>query len=1008
MKKTIQVADLFCGADGTTGGLLAACQELNLPVEIVGINHWDIAIETGRTNHPQTRHINDELENVDPRKIFPSGKLRLMVASPECFPAGTLILTDKGLLPIEQVGIGMRVLTHRNRWRPVTATIHDVKDTVILRGYGHYGLEVTENHPFYATTRKRKWDNPTRRYTHTFRVAGWIRAASMLRSYWATPTKAEFLPVPAVGGRGAEFTTEFWWMVGRWLGDGTVRIRERNSEITIVCGKHEADQLEQQLGFARPSGHRAVSGEYRWRRREIRTAELFECAHQGLARWLVEHFGKLAHGKTVPAWALTMPVEWRAKLLEGYMSADGHEGRKRHEATTTSRKLAIGLRLLAESLGHRVSLYYTAPRIKATIEGRPVKERPQYRVMWRKSIAADHEQTTTSEGHSWMQVKEITTGRKKTDVYNLSVADDESYVADGITVHNCTHFSNARGGKPMSKQSRSTIKYVLRWVGALDIQDLLIENVREFLTWGPLHRTHSHGCGGGRDHDCPVVPVRKKKCHYQRPIDNRKGVYFRAFIRKLRVMGYKVEHRLLIAADYGDATSRKRLFIRARKGKRPIKWPAPTHGKSNLFGQLKPYRTAREIIDWTDKGQSIFNRKKPLSPNTMRRIMAGFKKFSGLPFILPNEGFYKGNQPRSLDDTVPTITQRGGGALIEPFIVKLYGQNDAADIDAPLPTVTAGGQHLAVVQPVIDGLGPAKYRCSNCGYWMWVKHDKCPQCLRPLKDSSFIIQMEHNGDEAGQSRYTYPTSRPLPTIGGAGRFGLAQPFVLGQQSQAAPRSTDEPLPTIANAGAISLVEPFVLAIRGGDDGYLRSSSVEEPVGAITRHPAMALVEPFIVPTNHGQGDERTHDIDKSMPTITSVDALGLAEPYLVDFHTERAGQDERVRSVDRPMQTVAASPTIGLAQPYIVKFNGTAIGQQVNEPLGAVTGRDRFALAVPVQNGVVIVDILFRMLQPRELGRAHSFDDNYEFVGTREEKVKQIGGSVPKLLAQALCRTALS
>ena len=966
--KTIKAADLFCGASGTTTGLLDACRDLGLNAKIVGINHWDIAIETSRANHPDVTYIHDDLENVDPRQVFPSGRLRLLVASPECFPAETLILTDRGLLPIEHIKIGMNVLTHRNRWRAVTATMRDTKDTIVLRGYGHYGLETTENHPFYATTRPRKWNNATRRWTRPFQTAGWVRATGMLRGYWATPIAAEFLPVPRVGGRGAEFTPDFWWMVGRWLGDGTVRVRERSSEITIVCGKHEANKLEQQLGFAQPRGDRAVSGEYHWRRREIRTAELFECAHQGLAHWLVEHFGKLARAKTIPAWALAMPVEWRLKLLEGYMSADGHEGTRRHEATTISRKLAIGLRLLAESLGHRVSLYYKAPRPNARIEGRVVNERPQYRVMWRKSRAADHEQTTTSEGHSWMQVKEITPGRKKVDVFNISVADDESYVADGIVVHNCTHFSNARGGKPMSKQSRATVKYILRWASRLEIDDLLIENVREFMTWGPLHRTHSNGCHAGESGACPA----KKKCHYNRPIESRKGEYFRRFITKLQTMGYKVEHRLLVAADYGDATSRKRLFICARKGKRPIKWPEPTHGKSNLFGQLKPYRTAREIIDWSDKGSSIFNRKKPLSPNTMRRIMAGFKKFSGLPFILPNEGFYKGNQPRSLDETVPTITQRGGGALIEPFIVKLYGQNDAADIDESLPTVTAQGQHLAVAQP------------------------------------EFIIQMAHNGDEAGQARYTYPTSRPLPTVDGQGMFGLVEPYVLGQQSGATPRSTDEPVPTIATDGAIGLAQPFVLSIRGGDDGYLRASGVEEPVGAITRHPAMALVEPFIVPTNHGKDDVRAHDIDQAMPTITSVDALGLAEPYLVDFHTEREGQDERVRSVDRPMQTVAASPTIGLAQPYIVKFNGTAIGQQVNEPLGAVTGRDRFALAIPVQNGVVIVDILFRMLQPKELGRAHSFDDNYTFAGTREEKVKQIGGSVPRRLAQALCLAALS
>ncbi len=191
----------------------------------------------------------------------------------------------------------------------------------------------------------------------------------------------------------------------------------------------------------------------------------------------------------------------------------------------------------------------------------------------------------------------------------------------------CTHHSIAAGGRPRNEQSRATAWHVCRWASDLRVDNILIENVREFQNWGPL------GANG-------------------KPMKSRKGETFKAFLNALRSMGFNVDSRVLNAADYGDPTSRHRLIVLARRGK-PVVWPDVTHGKSgDLFG-LKPYRTAREIIDWDVKGKSIFRRSKPLSPNTVRRIAAGLKKF--------------------------------GGANAEPFLVMLYGMNDARSVDRPAP-----------------------------------------------------------------------------------------------------------------------------------------------------------------------------------------------------------------------------------------------------------------------------------------------------------------------------------
>ena len=164
---------------------------------------------------------------------------------------------------------------------------------------------------------------------------------------------------------------DFWWLVGRWLADGSLSIRpDHGHEITISCGRHRADELEAALSRWSPLGNgRSGAGELRWRRRSVRTAELFETGHSALAIWLEAHFGKLAHGKTIPAWAFGMAAECRQAFLDGYISGDGHITDRYTQASTVSKPLAIGVRLLAESLGFRVSLACYDNSRASVIEG---------------------------------------------------------------------------------------------------------------------------------------------------------------------------------------------------------------------------------------------------------------------------------------------------------------------------------------------------------------------------------------------------------------------------------------------------------------------------------------------------------------------------------------------------------------------------------------------------------------------------------------------------------------
>ena len=219
-----------------------------------------------------------------------------------------------------------------------------------------------------------------------------------------------------------------------------------------------------------------------------------------------------------------------------------------------------------------------------------------------------------------------------------------------------------------------------------------------------------------------------------------------------------------------------------------------------------------------------------------------------------------------------------------------------------------------------------------------------------------------------------PIDEPLPTQDCANRFGLAQPFMMSAGGpEVAPRSTEDPAHTVLTRDHIGVAVPFV-AGAGGPAGPGRPQSVEEPLGTVIGENHRAVIVPVT--------------------------------------HPDKPGTDPaaRVRSVDEPLPTVTGAHRgeIDVARAFLVQYNGTADAKSVDAPLPTLTGKPRFALLVTFTNGQqVLLDILFRMLRPRELARAQSFPDSYQFTGKTEDVVKQIGNAVPVKLAKALCKTAL-
>lgn len=253
----------------------------------------------------------------------------------------------------------------------------------------------------------------------------------------------------------------------------------------------------------------------------------------------------------------------------------------------------------------------------------------------------------------------------------------------------CTNHSRAKGGKPKNNKNRGLARLVPQWIKTLmptsqHPRVIMLENVAEFMDWGPIDM--------------------KTKL----PIKERKGENFKAWKRKLESYGYVVEHRLLVAADYGAPTTRKRLFLVARRDGLPIVWPEPTHGP----GRALPWRTAAECIDFTLPCPSIFGRKKELKPATKRRIAVGIKRFviepskdatgKRRPFVVPTT-HPRDARVHDIDEPMRTITgaNRGELALVTPFVSAYYGQGTGRRVDEPMATIPAGAVHHALIAPTL-------------------------------------------------------------------------------------------------------------------------------------------------------------------------------------------------------------------------------------------------------------------------------------------------------------------
>ncbi len=382
----------------------------------------------------------------------------------------------------------------------------------------------------------------------------------------------------------------------------------------------------------------------------------------------------------------------------------------------------------------------------------------------------------------------------------------------------CTHHSKAKGAAPRSPRVRGLAWVVVRWARRVKPRVIMLENVEEFEDWGPLLEDG-------------------------RPCPDRRGTTFRLWANQLRAAGYRVEWRQLRACDFGAPTTRKRLFVIARRDGLPIAWPTPTHGP----GRPLPYRTAAECIDWSLPCPSIFERARPLAENTLRRIARGVMRYvvnAAEPFIVPVT--HTGDaRAHPIGEPMRTITTANGGefALVSPTLVQTgYGEREgqaprSLDVGAPLGTVVAGGQKHALV-------------------------------------SAFLAK-HYGGNETPGT----PMSAAMDTITTQDHHALVASHITKLRGTSTAQAAGEPLHTISAGGThFAEVRALLLKFYGTE----QDPRLTEPLHTITTRDRFGLV------TVHGQ-TYRIEDIGMRMLQPRELyRAQGFPDDYVIEF--EHAGR----------------------------------------------------------------------------------------------------------------------
>lgn len=418
----------------------------------------------------------------------------------------------------------------------------------------------------------------------------------------------------------------------------------------------------------------------------------------------------------------------------------------------------------------------------------------------------------------------------------------------------CKHFSRAKGAKPVSKKIRSLAWVVVQWAAKVQPRIISMENVPEFVTWGPLIAMRGpHGRlmkyaqqvdEKGNEKTVTVEAEKGENVPLQlrvmTPDKKRAGETFRRFVSHLERLGYTIEWRELVASDYGAPTSRKRFFLIARRDSKAIVWPKPTHGDPKSLpvqrGQLKPWRTAAEIIDWSIPCPSIFDRKRPLAQNTLKRIARGLQKYvldNPEPFIVQVNHSGDNFRGQSLNEPMPTVTAKHGFGVVTPIVVGICqqgGGDRARSADEPLSTICTKNEHC-VVTPYI--------MCNNANNAGRGAEEPVPTITTGNRNFLTVPTLiQYHTEQSGREHRGQSVENPLQTVDAANRYGLTAATLIQFNNHCDGRDIQAPLPTItAQSNHFAEVRAMLIKYYGCGTGQ----KLTEPLDTITAKDRFGLV-----------------------------------------------------------------------------------------------------------------------------------------------------------------------
>lgn len=463
----------------------------------------------------------------------------------------------------------------------------------------------------------------------------------------------------------------------------------------------------------------------------------------------------------------------------------------------------------------------------------------------------------------------------------------------------CTHFSKAKGNTPVKKNIRGLAWVALKWAGTVRPRVIILENVEEFTTWGPIKPIRRNGRCVKEivkvGNELKYITAEKGEVlsvdqQLFEPDKKRAGQTFNRFVEQLRALGYEVEWRVLKACDYGAPTIRKRFYLIARCDKQPIVWPAPTHGEGE---GLEPYRTAADCIDFSKECPSIFDRKKGLAANTLRRIARGLDKF-----VIKNP---------------------------QPFIMEMNYANTAQDPNKPMSTQTSANHHYIITPSILQYHSEQSARevRGQCVDERLMTVDGSPRyALNACCLSKYF---------SGEKQAGADMNDPLPTVTGVDHNALV--FVnlssrYGDGSDGRGSRIDEPTPTVTGTNHEHLITANIVHYYGGAD---HASSPDKPIATVTVEPRHYLVEQHLCVLRNHMG---CSDLREQFPTVTA-----KGHEVLVSTYLQKAGDTHNLGKWNevRELLNKYAGYNIAEDELLIFEINGvqyfiTDVGMRMLEP----------------------------------------------------------------------------